>query len=162
MARKTTRKASGKAGDKTTPRTEPRRAATSPARSENDRERIVAGFLALLAEKPFETIGLGDVAREADVSLAQLRGEFASTIAILGAHFKAVDRAVLAADVSDMAEEPDRERLFDVLMRRLDMLSPHREAVRSLMRSARRDPPLALALNSFAVRSQQWMLSAAG
>ena len=49
-----------------------------------------------------------------------------------------------------------------MLMRRLELLAPHKEAVRSLMRSARRDPPLALALNAMTVRSQQWMLTAAG
>jgi len=75
---------------------------------------------------------------------------------------KAVDQAVLAADTSDMAEEPARERLFDILMRRLEALAPHRAAIRSLLRSARRDPPLAVALNKLAVRSQQWMLTAAG
>ena len=72
---------------------------------------------------------------QAGVSLAQLRDEFASTLAILAAHIKATDRAVLAADLSDMAEEPPRERLFDVLMRRLETLAPHRQAVRSLLRS---------------------------
>jgi hypothetical protein len=46
-------------------------------------------------------------------------------------------------------------------MRRLDVMTPHKEAVRSLLRSVRRDPPLALALNGLAVRSQQWMLAAA-
>ena len=46
-----------------------------------------------------------------------------------------------------MDEESPRERLFDVLMRRLELLAPHKEAVRSLLRSARRNPPLALALN---------------
>ncbi len=60
-----------------------------------------------------------------------------------------------------MAEEPPRERLFDVLMRRLEVLAPHKDAVRSLMRSAARNPGLALALNGLAVRSQQWMLTAA-
>ena len=49
---------------------------------------------------------------------------------------RTLDRAVLAADFSDMAEEPPRERLFDVLMRRLEILAPHRDAVRSLLRSA--------------------------
>ena len=78
------------------------------------------------------------------------------------AHIKDIDRAVLAADFSDMAEEPPRERLFDVLMRRIEILGPHREAIRSLMRSATRNPPLAMALNGQAVRSQQWMLTAAG
>ena len=134
----------------------------APAAPTSERDKIIAAFLALLAEKPFESIGLADIAAEAGVSLAQLRGEFSSPLAILAAHIKATDRAVLAADLSDMAEEPERERLFDVLMRRLAALAPHREAVRSLLRSARRDPPLALALNGLAVRSQQWMLTAAG
>ena len=61
-----------------------------------------------------------------------------------------------------MAEEPPRERLFDVLMRRLEALAPYKDAVRSLMRSARRNPGLALALNGMALRSQRWMLTAAG
>ena len=39
-----------------------------------------------------------------------------------------------------MAEEPPRERLFDVLMRRLEALAPHKAAIRSLLRSARRHP----------------------
>src|SRR5205823_4828421 len=58
--------------------------------------------------------------------------------------------------------EPPRERLFDILMRRLEILEPHKAAVRSLVNSATRNPPLALALNGLAVRSQQWMLTAAG
>ena len=64
--------------------------------------------------------------------------------------------------IRDLDEESPRERLFDVLMRRLELLAAAHEAVRSLLRSARRDPPLALALNGMAVRSQQWMLTAAG
>jgi hypothetical protein len=61
-----------------------------------------------------------------------------------------------------MEEESPRERLFDVLMRRLEILAPHRQAIRSLLRSARRDVPLALALNALTARSQKWMLAAAG
>jgi AcrR family transcriptional regulator len=140
------------------------RAAPKPAPSvaATEREKIIAAFLALLAEKPIERIGLADIAAEAGVSLAEFRGEFSSALSIYAAHIKSIDRAVLAADLSDMAEEPPRERLFDVLMRRLEAMAPHREAVRSLLRSAMRNPPLALALNRFAVRSQQWMLTAAG
>ena len=127
-----------------------------------DREKIVSAFLALLSEKPIEQIGLAEIASEAGVTLAQLRGEFGSALAIYAAHIKAIDRAVLAEDLSDMAEEPPRERLFDVLMRRLETMAPHREAVRSVLRSAMRNPPLTIALNGIAVRSQQWMLTAAG
>jgi AcrR family transcriptional regulator len=125
------------------------------------RERIVAALMSLLAEKPFEEIGLGEIARTAGVSLAELRDHFSSTLAILAAQMKETDRAVLAAGDADMAEEPPRERLFDVLMRRLDLIEPHKAAVRSLIRSAARNPALAFALNGLAVRSQQWMLTAA-
>lgn len=151
-----------RAARKTTRKSAPSSARTATATAQTDRDRIVAAFLALLADKPFAAIGFDDIAEQSGLSLAQLRSEFASTLAIIAAHIKAVDRAVLAQDLSDMAEEPARERLFDVLMRRLDVLGAHRDAVRSLLRSARSNPPLALALNGLAIRSQQWMLTAAG
>jgi AcrR family transcriptional regulator len=158
MARRPARKSAAKSAAKPGRSAAPRESA-APA---GDRDKIIAAFLALLAEKRIEQIGLAEIAETAGVPLGQLRGEFASTLAILAAHLKAVDRAVLAEDMSDMEEEPQRERLFDVLMRRLETLAPHREAVRSLLRSATRNPPLAVALNGLAVRSQQWMLTAAG
>jgi len=46
-------------------------------------------------------------------------------------------------------------------MRRLEALAPDKAAIRSLMRSARRHPSLALAFNALAVKSQRWMLTAA-
>jgi len=137
--------------------------ASAPAGAPSgERDKIVAALLALLAEKSIEQIGMAEIAKEAGVSLADLRGAFPSPLAIVAAYLKDVDRAVLAEDFSDMVEEPARERLFDVLMRRLEKLAPHREAVRSLIRSARRNAPLAFALNGLAVRSQKWMLTAAG
>jgi AcrR family transcriptional regulator len=138
-----------------------------PPRGTSDRDKAVDALMALLAEHSFEQIGLAEVAGRAGLKLSQLRTEFGSTLAIVGAHIKDIDRAVLAGGTADkaleeLAEEPARERLFDVLMRRLEALAPYKEAVRSLMRSARRNPGLALALNAMAVRSQAWMLEAAG
>jgi AcrR family transcriptional regulator len=140
-----------------------RKAAARPAAGGDKpaRERIVDAFMALLAEKRIEEIGFAEIAQRAGVSLAELRDAFGSTLAILAAFMKGVDRAVLAGGDADMAEEPPRERLFDVLMRRLETLAPHKAAVRSLMRSTTRNPGLAFALNGLAVRSQQWMLTAA-
>jgi AcrR family transcriptional regulator len=134
----------------------------APASAGSPRERIVRAFMALLAKKPYESIGLAEVAARAGVPLAQLRGEFDSALAILAAHMKEIDREVLAGG-DDMAEEaPPRDRLFDVLMRRLEALASDKAAIRSLMRSALRDPGLALALNGLGVCSQRWMLNAAG
>jgi AcrR family transcriptional regulator len=153
MARRPARRPSGQ------PRTETENGSDSPPLS--DRDKIIEAFFALLAEQSFEDIGYAELAARAGVPLATLRGEFGSKLPIVAAHIKAIDRKVLAGGDADIAEEPPRERLFDVLMRRLEALAPHKAAIRSLMRSARRHPSLALAFNGLAVRSQQWMLTAA-
>ena len=127
-----------------------------------DREKAIDAFMALLADRSFEQIGLAEVAGRAGIKLSKLREEFGSTLAIYAAHVKEVDRLVLDGGEGDVTEEPVRERLFDVLMRRIEALAPYKEAVRSLIRSARRNPSLAFAANAIAVRSQQWMLEAAG
>jgi AcrR family transcriptional regulator len=127
----------------------------------SDRERIIKACMKLLAVKPFEQIGFAEIAARSGVSLARLRDEFDSTLAIIAAQMKETDRLVLEGGDSDMAGETPRDRLFDVLMRRLEALVPHKTALRSLMRSAMCNPGLALALNRLSVRSQRWMLTAA-
>jgi AcrR family transcriptional regulator len=133
-----------------------------PPRGTSDRDKAIDALMALLAEQGFENIGLAEVAGRAGLKLSQLRAEFSSTLAIFAAHIKDIDRAVLAGGDAEMSEEPPRERLFDVLMRRLEAMAPYKAAVRSMLRSARRNPGLAVALNALAVRSQHWMLEAAG
>jgi AcrR family transcriptional regulator len=134
----------------------------APKLTGSDRERIVGAFMQLLATKPIERIDLSEIAERARVPLARLREEFDSALSILAAQMKKIDRAVLEGVDPDMADEPPRDRLFEVLMRRLEALAPYRAAVRSLMRSAMCNPGFALALNALAVRSMRWMLTAAG
>ncbi|HET9687213.1 MAG TPA: TetR/AcrR family transcriptional regulator [Pseudolabrys sp.] len=133
-----------------------------PTRGTGDREKAISALMTLLATRRFEDIGLAEVAGQAGVKLSQLRAEFGSKLAILAAHIREIDRLVLAGTNAMMEGESPRERLFDVLMRRLDALAPYKEAVRSLVISARRNPGLAFALNAMSVRSQHWMLEAAG
>jgi len=144
------------------PKRERKAPSPPPPRGTSDRDKAIDALMALLAEQRFENVGLAEVAGRAGLKLSQLRAEFGSTLSIFAAHMKDIDRAVLAGGDADMAEEPPRERLFDVLMRRMEALAPYKEAVRSVLRSARRNPPLALALNAMAARSQRWMLEAAG
>jgi AcrR family transcriptional regulator len=132
---------------------------TEPAKT--NREKIIDALMELLADERIKDIGFGAIARRAGLTLADCRAEFRSVLAVLAAYTKEIDRRVLAGGDADTAEEPPRERLFDVLMRRLEALAPHKAAIRSLARSATRDPALAVALNGLAVRSMQWMLTAA-
>ena len=133
-----------------------------PPPTGGERQRIIRAFMQLLAEKPIERIDLNEIAKRASVSLARLREEFDSKLSILAAQMKEIDRAVLDGGDADMAEEPPRDRLFDVLMRRLEALAPYKASVQSLMRSAMCNPALGLALNGLGVRSMRWMLTAAG
>jgi AcrR family transcriptional regulator len=136
-----------------------------PDATPSNRDKATQAFLALLSERRFEDIGLAEVAGHAGLKLSQLRAEFGSTLAIYTAFVKAVDEAVLdesGGTSDDTSEEPHRDRLFDVMMRRLEELAPHKEALRSMLSSARRNPGLAFAMNGVAVRSQKWMLEAAG
>jgi AcrR family transcriptional regulator len=144
-----------------TPKRERKAPTPPPPRGASDRDKAIDALMALLAEQSFEDIGLAEVAGRAGLKLSQLRAEFGSTLAIYAAHVKDIDRAVLAGG-DDMTDESPRERMFDVLMRRLEAMAPYKEAVRSMLRSARCNPGLALALNALAVRSQHWMLEAAG
>ena len=98
--------------------------------------------------------------RRAKVSLAELRAEFPGKLAILAAFSKRIDQAVLAGGPAE--GEGARDRLFDILMRRLDALSPYKPALKRLAKAARSTPGLAAALHCIALSSQRWMHAAAG
>ncbi len=144
------------------PRRSSRRATASAAPPETPpRERIIDAMMALLAERSYGRIGLGDIADTAGVSLATLRESFAGKLGIVAAFMRRIDLAVLAGGPPDMETGP-RDRLFEAEMRRLDALTPYKDGVRGLAASARCDPGLACALHRLAARSQKWTLVAAG
>ncbi|MEZ5841935.1 MAG: TetR/AcrR family transcriptional regulator [Hyphomicrobiales bacterium] len=130
--------------------------------TEKTRKKIVDSFMALAATKSWDEMTLPVVADAAGVDLATLRDAYDGRLKIVEDFARRIDTAVLKEGADDMAGEPARDRLFDVLMTRLDHLAPYRDALRNLMRAARRDPMLAASFNRIAVVSQGWMLAAAG
>ncbi|MFE1597795.1 TetR/AcrR family transcriptional regulator [Methylobacterium sp. ID0610] len=137
------------------------RTAEAPA-SGNPREAVVEALMRLAAEQPWSDIEITDIAREAGVSLSEFRDLFPSKGAVLGGFSRMIDKAVLAGTTDDLAEEPSRERLFDVLMRRLDAMTPYKTALRRIVFALRTDPLSLAALNGVALNSQRFMLAAAG
>ena len=126
------------------------------------REAAVEALMRLAAEQPWSDIEIGDIAREAGLSLAELRDLFPSKGAVLGGLARIIDRKVLEADSADLADEPTRERLFDVLMRRLDAMTPYKPALRRIAYALRGEPMAMLALNGVMLNSHRYMLAAAG
>lgn len=126
------------------------------------REAAVEALMRLAAEQPWGDIEIGDIAREASLSLAELRDLFPSKGAVLGGLARIIDRKVLEGDSADLADEPTRERLFDVLMRRLDAMTPYKAALRRIAYALRGEPMAMLALNGVMLNSHRYMLAAAG
>ena len=129
--------------------------------SKTAHERAVDALLELLAEREWNTVTLTDIAEKAELSLAELRAAYPSQGAILAGFAKRIDQSVLKAE-PEIADQPARERLFDVVMRRFDALKPYKAAIGSARRGLLVDPLAASSWNKVEVNSAQWMLAAAG
>lgn len=125
-------------------------------------EKIEDALLALAGEQTFLDIRLSEIADRAGVDLAELRRAFDGPFAILESFCRRIDVRVLETDDPSLAGESSRERLFDALMRRFDLLVPYRAGIAGLERAARRDPVLACHLARLACGSQTWLLESAG
>lgn len=144
-------------------------ASAKPGAAPNDgppklppREAAVEALMRLAAEQPWNDIEVSDIAREAGLTLAELRDLFPSKGAVLGGLTRIIDRKVLEGDLTGLEEEPTRERLFDVLMRRLDAMEPYKPALRRIAYALRGEPLSMLALNGVMLNSHRYMLAAAG
>ncbi len=126
------------------------------------RTRIIHTLMDLAADRRWEDITMTEVAVKAGVTLSQFRDCFPSKGAVLAGFSRMIDKKVLDETTGDLAAESPRDRLFDVLMRRLDAMAPYKGALREISEWARRDPLSALALNSVALNSMRFMMEAAG
>jgi AcrR family transcriptional regulator len=120
--------------------------------------RIVAAALRLAGERSWSDVTLADIATAAQVSLVDLRREFGWKAEIVAAFVRAVDDEVLARAPERDADQAPRDAIFEVVMRRFDVLAPYKPALRSIAASW---PPEAAVVRALAV-SQAWMLRAAG
>ena len=118
--------------------TRPKSEAKSPPT--DARGKIVDALMELAAETRFEDISIRDICKAADVSLADFRDAFPSKGAVLAGFSRRMDRAVLEQDTGELADENARERLFDILMRRLEAMAPYREGLREVAAWLRREP----------------------
>ena len=124
------------------------------------RGRIIDAALRLAASKPWRDVSLNEIAQSAGVTLVELSKEFYGKLSIMAAFTKLVDEQVLArARLVHGADESARDRVFDVIMTRFDILQPYRAALKSIMHDG--GVPGLDALGRM-MRSQHWMLVAAG
>lgn len=128
----------------------------------NTADKLIDAALALAAEKPWARIGMEEIAKAAEVSLAEAYDAFPCRAGLVAGVIGRHDRAMLAGDDPSLAEESRRDRLFDVIMRRLDAIKPHKQALRSMAMGAPADLPTLAMAGPRLLSSAKWMLRAAG
>jgi AcrR family transcriptional regulator len=126
------------------------------------RQRALAAFLALIAEKGMADVSLREVAAAAGLGVAELYALFPDKVSLAAAFMARIDAEVLEGTQPSLdPDETARDRLFDVMMRRYDALRPYRAALRAIRRAGMRDPILAISLGPALRRSMRAMLEAA-
>ena len=136
--------------------------ARKPVSGTDPRTRVVDALMALAAEMRWSDITLDDIATRAELSLADLRDLFPSKGAMLGGFIRRIDRIVLEGRATDLADEPARERVLDLMIRRFDALQPYRAALKSIHRGFQGDLAGLAALNQQALKSWRYLLASAG
>jgi AcrR family transcriptional regulator len=148
---------------KTARKTAGQEAAPSAARveaAEASPDRIIDVTMELIAGRGWRTLSLADIAAAAGLTPAQLYTVFPSKLAILDAFERRINEQTLAGTVS--AEESIRDRLFDLVMRRLDALAPYKPAIRALVRDLPWAPAVALCTGPRFLNAMRWMAESAG
>jgi AcrR family transcriptional regulator len=122
------------------------------------KDRILAAALECAAKKSWAETTLLDIAEAAQVPLGDLRKEFTSKDAIVAGLLRAVDDEVLKRAAARSEGQEPRDVLFDIIMKRFDVLTPYKAALKSINASGLAD----LALVRPFLSSMHWMLQAAG
>lgn len=116
---------------------------------------LIAAALRLAADSGWRAVSVAAASRSAGLSLSRARVRFPTRHAILLGLGRMADQAVLG-DVP--TEGSVRDRLFDLLMRRLDAFQRHRAGVLAVLRALPADPATAIMLVCATRRSMRWML----
>ncbi len=130
-------------------------------------ERVKAPDLLVLAFEIIAEIGwrgftFTELAERSKLEMADVRKTFSGRAAILEALNQRLDHAMLAVEGDDMAELPPRDRVFELMMSRLEAMAPMRAGLCRLIKDARFDPGLIAMTACRLDRSLAWLQEAAG
>ena len=123
--------------------------------------RLLTAFWRVVADHGWDGVTLRRVAAASALPAAEIRARAPrGPRDLLALHMQAMDDAVLVGTVPGQGGTA-RDRVFDVLMRRIDAMQPHRAGIVRLLEELRTEPLLALSLLAALPRSMQRLLEAA-
>jgi hypothetical protein len=122
-------------------------------------QALIAAAFTQAATAGWPSVSVANAARAAELPLERARARFPTNFSILMRFGRLADQAALTGAAED---GPPRDRLFDAVMRRFDVLQANREGVRALLRALPANPALAMEMALATQFSMGWMLEAAG
>jgi AcrR family transcriptional regulator len=134
----------------------------SAAGTADPRRHVIDTAFGLALERGWRDLSLAEIAEAAGLPLSRLYAVFPSKQAILDGFADQVDAAMLGEGGEPLDTTPARDRLFDMVMRRLDALQPHKEALAVILQDQLRDPLAACCGLGRLARSMAVTLEAAG
>ncbi len=120
---------------------------------------LVAAAFADIGEHGWAGMSLVRAARAAGIAPEVARRRVSGRGALLLRFGALADAHALRGAAAD---GPERDRLFDIVMRRIDFLQEHRPGVVALLRALPTDPLAATMLAAASLRSMAWLLEGAG
>lgn len=122
---------------------------------------IVAAALALAEEQGWEYTTLRDIAQRCDLTPAELYDVIEDKNDVLVLLGRLIDKRVLEGLAVDDEASP-RDRLFDILMDRFEVLNDYRGGLIAILESFKYDPKQLVISCPHLCRSMSWMLECAG
>ena len=123
-------------------------------------DHVIETTFKLAAEQGWRSILLNEIAEAAGLTLSELLKLFPSKTAILNGFQQRTNAIVLASNALEGSSY--RDRLFGVLMHRLDILQPYRNAIRVIAKDVAFDPLAVMIHGPQLLSSMASMLEAVG
>lgn len=132
------------------------------ARPNDPAVALRAALLRRIATQGWRDLSLAEIAEEAGIDMASAHAIYATKVSILLGLARAGDEMILESLKADPLDGSPKDRIFDLLMRRFDLLQQDRDAYLTLLRELTQTPFEAAYLTKQMRRSLSLMLEIAG
>jgi ubiquinone biosynthesis protein COQ9 len=123
--------------------------------------RIRQAAFALAERMPWHEITLAAIAQQSNLSISALMRHAETKATILRDFARDIDEAMLLVFERYPAEGEAHERLFDVVLKRLEIMQPYRQVIASVMKRPVADPGEAASLLQSLAATVGWIAAAA-
>jgi AcrR family transcriptional regulator len=126
------------------------------------KRQVIQASLDLAKDVNWADITMADIAQEAKIESSILTALFEDKSTILSAYARQIDLRLEDEFKGQGGDESTRDRLFDIVMERFDILNENRLSIISILNAITLQPYEALSSLPFLCRSSETMLGLAG